>query len=169
MVNTSPDVDQMIVSRFGSSSSLRSAMVSTVVSIRPATEDRRTGGVQGVFDAILLFLHLGLGGRTDIDDGNAAGQLGQTLLQLLTVVVRRGVLDLLLDLSLMRPWMSAFLPAPSMMVVFSFSMVTCLAVPRSASSTSSSFSPRSSAMNLRRSGWRCLRAWPCGDRRSQGP
>ena len=51
-----------------------------------------------VLDARLLLLHLGLGGRTDLDDGDAADQLGQPLLQLLAVVVRGGVLDLRADL-----------------------------------------------------------------------
>src|SRR4029450_3485853 len=39
-----------------------------------------------------------LGGTADLDHGNAAGELRQPLLQLLLVVVRGGVLDLLLDL-----------------------------------------------------------------------
>src|SRR5690606_34053711 len=60
--------------------------------------DRRTRGVQGVFDAGLLFLHFHLGRRTDLDHRNATGQLGHALLQLLAVVVGRGFLDLRLDL-----------------------------------------------------------------------
>jgi hypothetical protein len=60
--------------------------------------DGRTGGVQGVFDARLLFLHLDFGRRTDLDHRHAAGQLGHALLQLLAVVVRGGFLDLRLDL-----------------------------------------------------------------------
>src|SRR5207342_922206 len=58
----------------------------------------RTGSVQGVFDAGLLFLHLDLGRSTDLDHGHAAGELGNALLQLLLVVVRRGLFDLRLDL-----------------------------------------------------------------------
>ncbi len=68
--------------------------------------DRRAGGVQGVFDAGLLFLHLGLGRRADLDHRHAAGQLGQPLLQLLAVVVRGGLFDLgadLLDAAFDRP------------------------------------------------------------------
>ena len=57
------------------------------------------GSVQGVLDAELLLLHLGLGGSTDFDNGDAAGQLGHTLLELLTVIVGSGGLDLTLDLS----------------------------------------------------------------------
>ena len=47
---------------------------------------------------MLALLELHLGGGTDLDDGDAAGQLGQTLLELLAVVVGVGVLDLLADL-----------------------------------------------------------------------
>ena len=50
--------------------------------------------MQRVFDTGLLFLHFGLGRRTDLDDGNAAGQLGQALLQLLAIVVGGGLVDL---------------------------------------------------------------------------
>src|SRR5262249_33092600 len=60
--------------------------------------DRRLRRVHRVLDARLLLLHLGLGGRTDLDDGDAADELRQPLLQLLAVVVRRGVLDLRPDL-----------------------------------------------------------------------
>ncbi len=54
-----------------------------------------------ILDAGLLLLHLRLGGRADLDDGDAADQLGQTLLELLAVVVRGGVLDL--DANLLHP------------------------------------------------------------------
>ena len=60
--------------------------------------DRRTGGVEGVFDAGFLLLHLGLGRGADIDDGDTTGQLGEALLELLAVVVRGGLLDLTADL-----------------------------------------------------------------------
>src|SRR5690606_22832148 len=56
------------------------------------------GGVQGVFDASLLFLHFDFGGSTDANHGNTASQLGHALLQLLAVVVRGGFLDLDADL-----------------------------------------------------------------------
>src|SRR6202000_1805519 len=58
----------------------------------------RAGRVQGVVDAVLLFLHFHFGRTADADHRNAAGQLGQTFLQLFLVVVGGGVLDLLLDL-----------------------------------------------------------------------
>jgi hypothetical protein len=48
------------------------------------------GGVQGVFHAGFLFLHLGFGRSTDVDDGHAACELGEALLELLTVVVGGG-------------------------------------------------------------------------------
>ena len=60
--------------------------------------DRRAGGVQRVVDAVLLLLDLDLGRAADADHRDAAGELGQTLLQLLLVVVRGGLLDLRLDL-----------------------------------------------------------------------
>ena len=60
--------------------------------------DGGLGGRDGVLDAVLLLLELDLGGGADLDHGDAAGQLGQALLELLPVVVRVGVLDLGLDL-----------------------------------------------------------------------
>src|SRR6202023_1661140 len=60
--------------------------------------NRRTGRMHRVINAILALLHLDLGRAADADHRDAAGELGQTLLQLLTVVVRGGFLDLRLDL-----------------------------------------------------------------------
>ena len=37
----------------------------------------RAGGMQRIFDACFLFLHLGFGSSTDLDDGNAAGSLAR--------------------------------------------------------------------------------------------
>src|SRR6516164_3868055 len=54
--------------------------------------------VHRVVDAILLFLDLDLGRTADADHCDAAGELGQPLLQLLLVIVGRGLLDLRLDL-----------------------------------------------------------------------
>jgi hypothetical protein len=51
-----------------------------------------------VVNAILALLHLDLGGAADADHRDAAGQLGEALLELLAVIVRRGLLDLSLDL-----------------------------------------------------------------------
>src|SRR5260370_1865009 len=58
----------------------------------------RTGGVHGVLDTSLLFLQLGFGRRAHLDDGHAANELCQAFLELLAVVVRSGVLDLLANL-----------------------------------------------------------------------
>src|SRR5208283_4759848 len=55
-------------------------------------------GVHGVLYASLLFLQLGFGCRAHLDDGYAANQLRQAFLELLAVIVRSGVLDLLADL-----------------------------------------------------------------------
>ena len=60
--------------------------------------DRGLGGLHRVLDAVLLLLELHLGGRTDLDDRHAAGQLRETLLELLAVVVGVGVVDLGADL-----------------------------------------------------------------------
>ena len=59
--------------------------------------DGCAGRVQRVVDAVLALLDLDLGRTTDLDHGNAAGELGETLLELLTVVVAGGVLDLRTD------------------------------------------------------------------------
>src|SRR4029453_5755428 len=48
-------------------------------------------------DASLLLLHFELRRRADLDDGNAAGELRQPLLQLLLVVVARGLFVLAPD------------------------------------------------------------------------
>ena len=52
---------------------------------------------QGVFDAGLLFLHFDFGGGTDLDEGHAAGELGNAFRKLFTVVVARGGFDLRAD------------------------------------------------------------------------
>src|SRR6185369_13615354 len=60
--------------------------------------DGSARGVHGVVNAILALFHFDFAGAADLDDRHAAGQLGQTLLQLLAVVVRGGFLDLRPDL-----------------------------------------------------------------------
>src|ERR1700758_2841558 len=60
--------------------------------------DRSAGRMHRVINAILALLHLDLGRAADADHRDAARELGQTLLQLLAVVVRGGLLDLRLDL-----------------------------------------------------------------------
>src|ERR1700724_1921218 len=53
--------------------------------------------VQRVLDAGLLLLHLDLGGRADLDYGDAAGELRDALLPLLLVVIWSRLLDLPAD------------------------------------------------------------------------
>ena len=60
--------------------------------------DRGLSGGLGVFEQGLAFLHFGLGRGADVDLGDAAGELGQPLLQLLAVVLAVGVVDLAADL-----------------------------------------------------------------------
>src|SRR5690606_37702948 len=61
--------------------------------------NRGAGRVERVIDAILTLLHLDFGRTADLDHRNAACELCEALLQLLLVVVRRGFLDLALDLA----------------------------------------------------------------------
>src|SRR5207302_8130045 len=58
----------------------------------------RTGRMHRVINAIPALPHLDFGRAPDADHRDAARELGQALLQLLTVVVRGGFLDLRLDL-----------------------------------------------------------------------
>ena len=55
--------------------------------------DRRTRSMQGILDESLLLFHLGLGRGTHVDDRNTTGELREALLELLTVVVRRALVD----------------------------------------------------------------------------
>src|SRR5947199_324461 len=77
-----------------------SATMASVVTNRPATEAAScsAGGVQRVLDAILLLLDLDFGRAANTDHRDAAGKLGEALLQLFAIVVRGGLLDLRLDL-----------------------------------------------------------------------
>src|ERR1700690_4269474 len=65
-----------------------------------------------VLHAGLLLLHLDLGGRADIDDGDAPGELGEALLELLAVVVGGGLLDLAADL--LHAALDVGAPAPAL-------------------------------------------------------
>src|SRR5205823_12972025 len=58
----------------------------------------RTGRLHRVINAILALLDFDFSRAADADHRDAARELGQTLLQLLTVVVRGGLIDLRLDL-----------------------------------------------------------------------
>src|SRR5262249_13181809 len=61
--------------------------------------NRSLGGMRGIINAILASFHLALSSATDADHGTPARKLRQPLLQLLTVVIGGGFLDLRLDLS----------------------------------------------------------------------
>src|SRR3546814_9638350 len=56
--------------------------------------DRGAGRVKRVVDAILAFLALDFGRAADLDHGPTAGELVETLLELLATVFAGGVLDL---------------------------------------------------------------------------
>src|ERR1039458_4846373 len=60
--------------------------------------NRRAGSMQSIFHAGFLFLHFGFGGRADLDYRDAAGELGQTFLQLLAVVIAGRLVDLRTEL-----------------------------------------------------------------------
>ena len=61
--------------------------------------DGGLGGAEGVLDAVLDLGDLNFGGTTDLDDGNTAGKLGQTLLELVLLVLGSGVSDGVLEQS----------------------------------------------------------------------
>src|SRR3954467_3370544 len=60
--------------------------------------DSRASRMECVLDAGLLLLHLDFGRSANLDHGDATDELRQALLELLAVVVRRGLFDLLADL-----------------------------------------------------------------------
>ena len=131
--------------------------------------DGGLGRRHGVLDTVLLFLQLDLGGGTDLDDGHATGQLGQPLLQLLTVVVRVGVLDLGLDLA--DPALDVGLAAGTFddgRLVLGDDDLAGLAqqVEGGVLELQADLFRRSPG---RRSGWPCPGASPCGARRTQVP
>src|SRR6185437_10648972 len=77
---------------------LGSAQQRNAAARQDAFLDRRAGRMHRVINAVLALPHLDLGRAADADHRDAARELGQTLLQLLTIVVRSGLLDLHLDL-----------------------------------------------------------------------
>ena len=91
--------------------------------------DGGPGGVQGVFEQGLPLLHLGLGRGPDVDLGDAAGQLGQPLLELLAVVLAVGRARSRVRIISARPLIAFLSPPPSTIVVFRLSIVTFLAGP----------------------------------------
>jgi len=85
---------------------------------------------------VFLFLELNLGRCADLNDGDAAGQLGETLLELLAIPVGIGRIDLVLDLA----------DATFDVGLLSLVMTTLRAVPSMSRVTPSSLRPISSAM-----------------------
>jgi hypothetical protein len=71
--------------------------------------NRSAGGVQRIFNAGFFLFHFDFGGSANLDQCNTAGQLGNALLQLFTVVVagcffdlNANLLDACFDVSLHR-------------------------------------------------------------------
>ncbi len=93
--------------------------------------DGRARGAEGVLDAVLLLLELDFGGGADLDDGDAAGELAEALLQLLAVPVGGRGLESGLDLADAALDVPSLVPWPSMIVVSSLAMTTRRARPRS--------------------------------------
>ena len=117
---------------------------------------------KGVFDAGLLFLHFDFGGSTDANHGNAAGQLGHALLQLLAVVVRGGFSSIWARICLTRASIDfAVAGAVDDRGVFlgHFDALGLAQIlQRGLFQRHAGFFGRSPC---RPSGWRCLPAWPC--------
>ncbi len=70
----------------------------TPTSGQEALLDGGLGVAHGVLDAVLALLELDLGGRPDLDDHDATGQLGEPLPQLVPVVAGVTVVDLVAKL-----------------------------------------------------------------------
>src|SRR6185295_8521530 len=92
------DADLLIAAELQAVERLRRANQRHAAAGNDAFFHGRFGRVHRVLDARLLLFHLGFGRRPDLDDGDAADQLGQALLQLLAVVVGGRVLDLRAEL-----------------------------------------------------------------------
>ena len=100
-------------SRFSRSRALirsRSSLVSPLR--RPASTSVRPGRIERILNAGLLLLQLGLGSGPDLNDGHPAGQLRQTLLELLAVVVGGRVIDLRAELVTATPRCRTSYPRP---------------------------------------------------------
>ena len=89
--------DLLVALELESFDRLLGAEVGDAAAGNDALFDRSAGGVESVIDAILLLLHRSLGRSTDLDERDTAGELGETLLELLAIVVGGSLLDLLLD------------------------------------------------------------------------
>ena len=105
--------------------------------------DGRAGRGDGVLDAVLLLLQLHLGVGADLDHADAAGELGQALLQLLAVPVGVGAPRSRPASGRPGPARPRGSPAPSTIVVSSLVTTTRRAVPSTSRPTWSSLRPTS--------------------------
>ena len=130
---------------------------------------RRLGGADRVVERLLLRLHLRFGRRADADHRDAAGELGQPLLQLLPVVVAGRLLDLAADLLHARVDVGALAGAADdrRVVLVDDDALGPAELARAARSRASGPVPRRSP--CRRSAPPCPAASPCADRRSPAP
>ena len=121
----------------------------------------------GVLDAVLALLELDLGGRARLDDGDAAGELGEALLELLAVVVASRCSRSRCGSAARDRRSGSGSPAPSTIVVSSLVMTTLRAWPSRSRVTFSSLRPTSSEMT-----WppvRIAMSCSCALRRSPKP
>src|ERR1019366_1389600 len=88
------DADLLVAIHLEGDQGLGCAQQRDAAARNDAIPNRGAGGMQGIFHAGLLFLHFGLGGRADLDHRDAAGELRQTFLELLAVVIAGGLVDL---------------------------------------------------------------------------
>src|SRR5690606_27674134 len=56
--------------------------------------NRSAGSVESIFNAGFFLFHFGFSGRTNLDHGNTASQLGNALLEFFAIVIRGGLFDL---------------------------------------------------------------------------
>ncbi len=100
-----------------------------------------------VLDTELALLEVGLGGRADLDDGDATGELRETLLELLTVQ-SESVFSISRLSCPTRVSMSASVPAPSTIVVSSLVTTTRRALPSRSRPASLSVTPMSAVITV---------------------
>ena len=129
----------------------------------------RAGCGEGVFHAVLLFLHFSFGRGAHTDDGNTTAELGETFLKFFLVVIAGALVDLGADL---------------LDAAFDFALLALAADDGGVLLVSDNLLGAAEvlegggfefAAGLFRDdlstgeGGDILRAWPCGGRQSQGP
>ena len=88
------DADLLIAAELQAVEHLRRANQRHAAARHDSLFDSGLRRVHRVFDACLFLFHLAFGCRPDLDHGDAPNELREPLLQFLSVVVRRRVLDL---------------------------------------------------------------------------